>query len=248
MLFEEKSKPTRMKQISFKRPKSKVAAIAFSKVKDKLVLLATWRNGTVMTFDIENGKILNRCHTPLGLRDCAISNDGQQVILGGTHGRKIFEFGSYPDGEVTKEDFLQPTDVTSVNFSDDNNKVSIGIHGGDNIGCDLRNRDTELLLHRDTEEGDTALLHFCKGEEVKATVISPNGMILAVGCPRKVSLNCITSGDCCQTFRFAEGVARSIKFSKNGNRIFFSTADGKMVYAYDVYSGDKEIQVSRFVE
>ena len=134
------SKPTRMRQITFDRPKSHVTAIVFSKVADKLVLLVTWRNGVIIAFDIENEEKLNRCHTPLGLRDCALSNDGQQVILGGTHVRKMFE----------------------------------------------------------------------------------NGMILAVGCPRKVSLDNVTSGDCCKTFRFAEDVARSIKFSNTGDRIRYS--------------------------
>jgi hypothetical protein len=40
------------------------------------------------------------------------------------------------------------------------------------------------------------------------------------------------------------GDPRSLKFSKDGKRIFFSTDTGKMVYGYGVYSGEKEIEVS----
>ena len=209
-------------------PKSKVTAIVFSA--DSTMLFVAWESGELIVFDAKDGRKLKECETPWGLYDCAVSNDNRRVVIAGMHGWKMFEFEKIPS--KIKEEAVKSEEkrVSSVDFSNDDTKLVVGSMDGNGGCCVYDSTGTRLLLK------------LCKGKSVYRSIMSPNNMILAIGCPQKMYLFNIASGDCLHTFQ-VKGLCKAIEFSNNGQQVFFSTTYGDMVYGYDVYSGNQEFQI-----
>ena len=222
------SRPLSLKNSILQGPKAIVTSITFSA--DSTILLVTWESGEIVVFDARDGTTLKECETTWGLYDCALSEDGSQVVIAGLNGWRLFNFKNFPS-KIEQEAYnSKEKRVISVNFSNDGTKLIVGSLHGDS-GCNVYNSTGRKLLFT-----------LCKGESVYNSVISSNNIHVAVGCAQRVYLFNIASGDCLQTFD-VRGLCKAIKFSNTGKRIFFSTTYGDMVYGYDVYSGQQEFQI-----
>lgn len=105
---------------------------------------------------------------------------------------KMFDFNNFPD-KIESDELNSPGGgggyVNSVTFSDDEDKLAIGVYDGAAKGCCIYNAN-----------GTKILCTFCKGEEVLKFIFSPNKMILTAGCVGKVHLFNVVTGDCLHTF------------------------------------------------
>ena len=214
-----------------------VTSLVFSA--DSSVLLAAWESGKLIAFNVNDGSIIHECDTPEGLFDCAISNDGKRVVIGGDFGWKMFDFEEFYF--KIKDKKSQEENVRTVNFSQDGTKLIVGATGGEALGC--------YVYHG---YGRELLATFCKGKRVFKALMSPTNMILAVGCEDKIRVFNIATGDCLHTFSI-EGACQDIEFSEDGQIIFFCDDGGKNIYnlgfggnsicyGHDVYSGAREFE------
>jgi WD40 repeat protein len=178
----------------------------------------------------KDGSKLHECYTPDDVFDCALSVDGKRVVVAGKFGWNVLDFDKFPF-RIVKENCISNIAtvyteryVTSVNFSEDGSKLSVA----DERGCYVFNGNGRELL-----------CTLCKGEIVTKALMSPNNMILAVGCDDKVCVFNVATGDCLHTFPI-DGSCCDIQYSNNGQRIFFG--DIGNIYGHDVYSGAQEFQ------
>ena len=210
----------RVEALAFSPDNEFLAAMLYAENGDnsKLVLFRTKKDGT---YHSETKDFSSEFFS------LAFSNTSKQLAIGSRDGGcRMFDLEMKSLKENTKiSNDLKQANCLSLSFCPGDDKLLVTGHSHSYGGC--------LLFD---SKGSKLLNHSNKGTWIRTTAFSPDGMIYAVGTNASTSLHHTSSGQLIHSF---EHESISIKFSKDGTRVYFGAFGTKRIYGYDVISSEK---------